>query len=86
MRDGPRGCAVDVDGQTTDVPGFPQHAIDTNGAGDTHTGAVVAQIAAGQDWVAAARWANAAAAIKVTRTGPASAPSAQEISDFLASR
>lgn len=86
VRDGPRGCAVDVDGQTTDVPGFPQHAIDTNGAGDTHTGAVVAQIAAGQDWVAAARWANAAAAIKVTRTGPASAPSAQEISDFLASR
>ncbi len=83
VRDGPRGCAVHVDGTTTDVPGFPQKPLDTNGAGDTHTGALLAEVAAGTPWVEGCRRANAAAAIKVTRRGPESAPTADEVDDFL---
>jgi sugar/nucleoside kinase (ribokinase family) len=84
VRDGPEGCAVHVAGVTTDVPGFPQTPLDTNGAGDTHTGALLAEVAAGTPWVEGCRRANAAAAIKVTRRGPESAPTAAEVDDFLA--
>ncbi|NYE36001.1 sugar/nucleoside kinase (ribokinase family) [Nocardioides cavernae] len=84
VRDGPQGCAVHVDGATTYVPGFPQTPVDTNGAGDTHTGALLAEVAAGTPWVEGCRRANAAAAIKVTRRGPESAPTAAEVDDFLA--
>ncbi len=84
VRDGPRGCVLHIDGITTTYPGFPQRPLDTNGAGDTHTGVLVAAKATGLGWSAAARRANAAGAIKVTRRGPATAPSAAEIDAFLA--
>ena len=84
VRDGPDGCAVHVGGETTDVPGFPQKPLDTNGAGDTHTGALLAEVAAGTPWAEGCRRANAAAAIKVTRRGPESAPTAAEVDEFLA--
>ena len=84
VRDGPEGCAVHVAGTTTYVPGFPQTPVDTNGAGDTHTGALLAEVAAGTPWVEGCRRANAAAAIKVTRRGPESAPTAAEVDAFLA--
>ena len=84
VRDGPEGCAVHVGGETTYVAGFPQTPVDTNGAGDTHTGALLAEVAAGTPWVEGCRRANAAAAIKVTRRGPQSAPTAAEVDEFLA--
>lgn len=83
VRDGPRGCWVLTEGSTTHVPGFPQTPVDTNGAGDAHTGAMLGRFANGFGWVHSARWANAAAAIKVTRRGPATAPHAHEIELFL---
>ena len=87
VRDGPEGCAVRVPGATTTyVPGFPQTPVDTNGAGDTHTGALLAEVAAGTPWVEGCRRANAAAAIKVTRRGPESAPTAAEVDAFLRSQ
>lgn len=73
VRDGAEGCAVHADGESTYVPGFPQKPVDTNGAGDTHTGALLAGIADGSTWADACRRANAAAAIKVTRRGPTTA-------------
>ena len=92
VRDGDRGCAVHVAGESAVVSGFPQTPVDTNGAGDTHTGALCARAAAADrpsralaDWVAAARFANAAAAITVTRRGPTTAPTAAEVAEFLAS-
>jgi sugar/nucleoside kinase (ribokinase family) len=57
--------------------------LDSNGAGDTHTGAFIAALATGADDVAAARTANAAAALSVTRRGPATAPTAAELARFL---
>lgn len=85
VRDGAQGCWVHVDGDTTHVPGFPQTPVDTNGAGDAHTGAMLGRVAQGASWQDAARWANAAAAIKVTRRGPATAPRAPEVDAFLTS-
>jgi len=84
VRDGPEGCAVRHDGTTTRLPGHPQKPVDTNGAGDCHTGVLCAEYALGGDWVQAARRANAAAALKVTRKGPATAPTRSEVDDFLA--
>ncbi|NHN56758.1 sugar kinase [Calidifontibacter sp. DB0510] len=84
VRDGERGCVVLVAGELTEVAGFPQRAVDTNGAGDTHTGVLLASRARGVEWVAACRRANAGGAIKVTRKGPTTAPTSAEIDAFLA--
>lgn len=86
VRDGPEGCAIHLDGTTTALAGYRQKPVDTNGAGDCHTGVLVAEVALGTGWVDAARRANAAAAIKVTRKGPATAPTRAEVDAFLASR
>lgn len=83
VRDGDRGCSVHVGGQTTQVDGYPRTPVDTNGAGDAHVGVMTAELAAGVDPVAAARRANAAGAIKVTRHGPATAPTRAEIDGLL---
>ena len=83
VRDGRHGCAVHVAGATTDVPGFPQEPVDTNGAGDAHTGVLVAERAKHTGWVETCRRANVAGAITVTRRGPATAPTASEIDAFL---
>lgn len=84
VRDGERGCHVHADGVTTHVLGFPQDAVDTNGAGDAHTGVLLAERVLGADWLTAARRANAAAALKVTRRGPATAATRAEVDAFLA--
>ncbi|MFK5634145.1 MULTISPECIES: PfkB family carbohydrate kinase [unclassified Ornithinimicrobium] len=84
VRDGPEGCFVRVGGLTTHVPGYPQTPVDTNGAGDAHTGVLCAERALGTPWLEAARRANAAGAVKVTRRGPATAPTRAEVDDFLA--
>lgn len=84
VRDGPRGCVVRVAEETAYVPGYPRTPVDTNGAGDTHTGVLCAEAGAGTPWVEACRRANAAGAIKVTRRGPATAPTRAEIDAFLA--
>lgn len=86
VRDGDQGCAVWENGVTTVVPGFPQQPVDTNGAGDAHCGAMIAAFEAGMTWTDAARYANAAAAIKVTRLGPATAPTRTEVEAFLAAQ
>ncbi|GAA4284150.1 PfkB family carbohydrate kinase [Brevibacterium daeguense] len=84
VRDGAAGCYLHAEGSTVAVPGFPQEAVDTNGAGDAHTGVLLAERTLGTDWTTAARRANAAAAIKVTRRGPATAAARGEVDAFLA--
>ncbi len=86
VRDGARGCAVRADGHTEVVAGFPETPVDTNGAGDTHTGVLLAERAKGAHWREACRRANAAGAIKVTRRGPTTSPTASEIDDYLDGR
>jgi sugar/nucleoside kinase (ribokinase family) len=86
VRTGPGGCLLLPPGavEPVHVPGFAVDAVDTNGAGDTHTGVFIAALPCGPP--EAARRANAAAALSVTRPGPATAPTAAELDRFLASR
>lgn len=83
VRDGAEGCIVFHHGRGTHIPGFRQTPVDTNGAGDTHTGVLLAERALGADWESAATRANAAAAVKVTRRGPSTAPTRAEVDAFL---
>lgn len=87
VRDGANGCVLAGAGlpdPPVRVPAPPVRMIDSTGAGDAHTGVFVAAMAAGFDPISAARRANAAAAISVTRRGPATAPTTEELETFLA--
>ena len=93
VRDGPAGCvlAQRVTGPALDhglalrlIPAPAVEAVDTTGAGDAHAGVFLAGLAAGLAPAAAASRANAAAALTVTRPGPAVSPSRAELDQFLA--
>ena len=96
VRAGPEGCvlALRVPGPRDDqaglslslVPAPPVVAVDTTGAGDAHSGVFLAGLAAGLAPADAAWRANAAAALSVTRSGPAVSPSLAELDQFLAAR
>ncbi|NNA50741.1 PfkB family carbohydrate kinase [Pseudomonas lactis] len=79
VRDGPNGCWVGREAQIEHVPGFKVQAVDSNGAGDAHAGVFIAGLANGLKPVEAARRANAAAALAVTRWGPATSPGTAEV-------
>ncbi|MDM7892828.1 PfkB family carbohydrate kinase [Curtobacterium caseinilyticum] len=85
VRDGAAGCWVAEPGHAPVlVPGFAVDAVDSNGAGDAHGGVLVAALSRGATLVGAVRRANAAAALAVTRHGPATAPTGAETDAFLA--
>lgn len=85
VRDGADGCwVVESGNEPVLVPGFPVAAVDTNGAGDAHDGVLAAALGRGASLQDAVRRANAAAALAVTRTGPATAPTADETDALLA--
>jgi sugar/nucleoside kinase (ribokinase family) len=65
------------------IPAPAVVAVDTTGAGDAHAGVFLAGLAAGLLPAAAASRANAAAALTVTRAGPAVSPSRAELDAFL---
>lgn len=84
VRLGAAGCLLaESGGEPQHVPGFPVTAVDTNGAGDAHVGAFIASLLEGLNPLASAVRANAAAAVSVTRLGPASAPTTRELEQFL---
>ncbi|AEM83868.1 PfkB family carbohydrate kinase [Streptomyces violaceusniger] len=78
------GCwLVPPGGEALHIPGRRVTAVDSNGAGDAHTGAFLALLGHGLDPSTAVRGANAAAAFAVTRHGPATAPTLGELLGFL---
>ncbi|WP_053161870.1 PfkB family carbohydrate kinase [Pseudomonas sp. P1.8] len=83
VRDGPQGCWISQGSQRRHVPGFKVEAVDSNGAGDAHAGVFVAGLAQGLSAFDAARRANAAAALAVTRWGPATSPGAAEVDALI---
>jgi sugar/nucleoside kinase (ribokinase family) len=83
VRDGSQGCWISQRGEHRHVPGFKVEAVDSNGAGDAHAGVFVAGLAQGLSAIGAARRANAAAALAVTRWGPATSPGASEVDAFI---
>lgn len=81
---GSRGVWASVKGDGCRVPGFKVQAIDTIAAGDTFNGALVTALLEGEKLDKAIRFAHAAAAIAVTRTGAQpSVPWRNEIDEFL---
>ncbi len=79
-RAGAEGCWVIQKGTPAQhIPARPTKAVDTTGAGDAHTAALLAQLAVGADIDTAAQLANIAASISVERNGPATGPTAQEL-------
>jgi sugar/nucleoside kinase (ribokinase family) len=84
VRNGAKGCVVALNCQSgVAVDGFATNVVDTNGAGDVHNGVFVAELASGHNVLDAARWANAAAAIAISRFGPATCPSRDEVARWL---
>ena len=67
---GSRGCALYQTGcDPIALPGRHMLVADTIGAGDTFTGSLAASLARGMPVASAMQWANAAAALSVTRHG-----------------
>jgi D-beta-D-heptose 7-phosphate kinase/D-beta-D-heptose 1-phosphate adenosyltransferase len=58
-------------GEAIHVPGLPVRVRDVSGAGDTVAAVLAVALAAGADWEAALRMANAAAAVAVSKQGAA---------------
>jgi ribokinase len=64
-----RGCLVLDEAGSEHIPGAAVTAVDTSGAGDAFTAALGVALAEGLSLREAARWANAVAALSVTRPG-----------------
>ena len=67
---GSEGCALyQIGCEPITLPGRHMPVADTIGAGDTFTGSLAASLARGVPLASAMQWANAAAALSVTRHG-----------------
>jgi ribokinase len=82
---GARGVLVQAKGvRSVRLPAYAVEARDATGAGDCFVGAFVADTLNGRHVTAAARFANAAAALSVTRDGAAASfPTRAEVEAFV---
>ena len=79
VRAGEQGSWFSDGGTARHTPSIPVTPVDTNGAGDAHSGVLAAALARGIDLTTALRWANVAGALTTTHFGPATCPSEAEI-------
>jgi len=85
LKCGRAGCIAATPTQRTSIAGHSVNAVDATGAGDCFDGAFLARLDAGDDLVAAARYANAAAALTTTGFGAvAPLPRREDVQAFLA--
>lgn len=81
---GSNGNFIYKEGQTTFVEAHKVKAVDTVGAGDTFAGALALHYSKNENLVEAVKFANAAAAVKVSRLGGHEAtPTIEEVEDKL---
>ena len=81
---GPLGCLVRTSNRAERIKGYSVTAVDTTAAGDAFNGALAVALGEGMSIVEAAAFANAAAAISVTRRGAqASLPDRTELDRFI---
>jgi ribokinase len=82
---GPLGVVIVSAGESLRIPGFRVDAVDTTAAGDVFNAAFAVALGESKPLAEAARFANAAGAISVTRTGAQSSiPKRKEVEEFLA--
>ena len=79
VRAGASGSWFASDDGLIRTPSVPVKPVDTNGAGDAHSGVLAAVLARGVALPVALRWANVAGALSTTRRGPATCPTEKEI-------
>lgn len=78
-------CLYQPEQPPVSLPGRNMQVRDTIGAGDTFTGTLAAALARGESLPTAMQWANAAAALSVTREGAvAGIPRLAEVATLLA--
>lgn len=81
---GAQGCLIATKEDIIQVKAFTVNVVDTTGAGDCFAAAFTFGIYKKWDLAKCARFANAAAAMKLTRLGARSAlPTLKEVEDFL---
>ncbi len=84
---GKRGVMLCDSDQPAVLPGFVVKAADSTGAGDCFSGALAVKLAEGCPLCEAIPYAQAAAALSVTRMGAqASMPTREEVDNFLATQ
>lgn len=79
VRAGASGSWFASDDGLIRTPSVLVKPVDTNGAGDAHSGVLAAALARGVALPVALRWANVAGALSTTRRGPATCPTEKEI-------
>lgn len=84
VRHGETGCTIAYNQQEpVQVDGFVTDVVDTNGAGDVHNGVFLAELARGTDVIEAAERANAAAAMAISKLGPATGPTRDAVTKWM---
>jgi ribokinase len=84
---GPAGVLWATKEGRQSVPAFRVQAVDTTAAGDAFNGGLACALGRGMDMAEAIRYANAVAALSVTRMGAQpSLPTASEVDAFLRSQ
>ncbi len=79
LTQGPGGCTVFFDGRACPVPAYPATEVDPTGAGDVFAAAFLLRLRATGDPVAAARFANAAAACNIEHPGATGVPTLAQV-------
>lgn len=84
---GKRGAMLVVSDESFLIPAFPVDAVDATAAGDAFNGGLACALASGKDLKDAIEFANAVAALAVTKMGAQpSMPTRDELERFLANR
>lgn len=80
---GGEGAYVVTADRELHVPAFKVRAVDTTGAGDSFAAGLIVKLLEGEDLEGAVRYANAVAALKVTRLGAQAIPYRDEVEVFV---
>ena len=84
---GVSGAIVVTRNKVVHLPAFEVEVVDTTGAGDAFNAGLAVALAEGNDIVDAVRWANAVAALKITRKGAQEGlPRRDVVEEFLGRR
>lgn len=87
VTEGKRGVSFQRNGEWIRIPRFHVPVVDTTGAGDTFNGALAVALSKGMALEEACRYANAAAALSVTKLGAQTGmPTKKELESFLAEK